>query len=289
MISQAEFMAAPAETVAAFAPASIVYAAAGTRRAAVLAGEPAEGDGYAEWSRGQMMRACRVIFDHGVQHVFTLLAGPGQFQEVGAYRGHLIDWIAQGVAGDTALRDFQAHGWNVRLLCGDEIPLLSDARKRLREQSRSGAPTLWLQVIPEAETPWQWAFTAIKRSGAESRREAVRALYGEEIAPISLLPGFGKPVISADLLPPLLAGSVQCYWSQQPGYSLTAHQLRLVLYDYAFHRSTWRADKTGRAEQVLAHADAWRDGPILGLGRRLGPFWYPEHGRPFSGSSLEEQ
>jgi len=78
-----------------------------------------------------------------------------------------------------------------------------------------------------------------------------------------------------DLLPPALMGQVQCYWSQQPGYTLTETQLRTILYDYAYLRHTWQKEKLERAKEALVHRQAWEEGPILGLGIRLGPFWYP--------------
>ena len=112
-----------------------------------------------------------------------------------------------------------------------------------------------------------------------TRAEAIHALYGEDVPLITLYLAFGKPTISADLLPPLLAGPVQCYWTQRPGYQLTTDELRLVLFDNAFLRKTWREDKTGRAEQAMATRAAWEQGPILGLGMRIGPFWYP---RPYA-------
>jgi len=68
---------------------------------------------------------------------------------------------------------------------------------------------------------------------------------------------------------------LQCYWSQRPGFRLDERQLRRILYDYAYTRRTWREDKTGRAEKALAHRSVWERGPTIGLGVRLGPFWYP--------------
>ena len=50
-----EFLAAPLDALRPFAPASLVYAAAGTRRAAVLAGLSTESEAYVGWSRGQMV------------------------------------------------------------------------------------------------------------------------------------------------------------------------------------------------------------------------------------------
>ena len=63
--------------------------------------------------------------------------------------------------------------------------------------------------------------------------------------------------------------------TQKPGYSLDEAQLRRILYDYAYVRPTWKEDKRGRAQEALEHEDTWRQDLIIGLGRKLGPFWYP--------------
>ena len=275
MITLADFLVAPRAQIANVAPISMVYAAAGTRRQAVLAGIAPDSDDYVAWSRQQMLAACQLLFDHGVQHIFTLAAGPGQFQEVGTYRTRLLTWIAQGLTEAPTLDEFQRRGWRVRLFCGDDLPELQPAQARLRELEGEGRPTIWFQVVPDSEAPWRWLLAAVQRSHAGTRAATIRALYGEEIPPITLFLGFGKPVIAPELLPPLLAGTVQCYWTQRPGYSLTEHELRRLLYDYAYVRATWRADKEGRAAAAQAHAEAWLRGPTLGLGTRLGPFWYP--------------
>lgn len=76
--------------------------------------------------------------------------------------------------------------------------------------------------------------------------------------------------------PPLLIGKLHCYWRQSLGYALTAGQVRSVIYDYAYTRRTWLADKSGRADEALNYRPVWDDPPTLGIGMRLGPFWYPE-------------
>jgi hypothetical protein len=100
-------------------------------------------------------------------------------------------------------------------------------------------------------------------------------MYGEDVPPIDLCFSFGKPMISPDLFPLLLMNNVQCYWSQQAGYSLTDQQFRKVLYDYAFLRNTWQQNKAARAKEAYAHREVWEREFIIGLGTRLGPFWYP--------------
>jgi hypothetical protein len=77
-------------------------------------------------------------------------------------------------------------------------------------------------------------------------------------------------------VPTAVIGVLHCYWSQQPGYSLDQEQLRTILYDFAYVRPTWQVDKTGRAEQVLAQRKLWEQRRIIGLGKRVGPFWYPD-------------
>lgn len=285
-LSQAEFLAAPARALRWAAPASMVYAAAGTRRAAALAGIASDGEAYAQWSRAQMIDACTLIFAHGVRHLFTILATPGQFAEVGRYRDRLLAWIKWGVAGPEALADYQALGWRVRLIGAHEIDQLNETAARVRALPGSaGAGTLWLWVIPDADAPWRWLNDALC-APARTRTAAIESLYGEAVAPVTLYLGFGKPAVADYLLPPLLNGTVHCYWTQRPGYALTEYELRSVLYDYACVRPTWRRDKSGRGEEAVAERARWQQTAILGLGRRAGPFWYPEPaGQPASFAS----
>lgn len=275
-LSRAEFLTAPTPAIHWAAPASMVYAAAGTRRAAALAGFASDGEAYAQWSRTQMIDACTLIFAHGVRHLFTILATPGQFAEVGRYRERLLEWIKWGVAGPEALADYRAHGWRVRLIGAHEIEALTETAARVRALpgSADGA-TLWLWVIPDVDAPWRWLQAALHRP-AQSRAATIETLYGEAVPPVTLYLGFGKPAVADYLLPPLLSGTVHCYWTQRPGYSLTVDELRTILYDYSCARPTWQRDKSGRGEEAVAERARWQQTSILGLGRRVGPFWYPE-------------
>jgi len=80
----------------------------------------------------------------------------------------------------------------------------------------------------------------------------------------------------ADLLPPLLAGEVQCYWIQRPGYLYDEQLLRRILYDYAYLRPTWRLDKSSRYDTLEANRSLWQQPLVLGYGKHVGAFWYPE-------------
>jgi hypothetical protein len=276
--SQAEFLAAPLAALQPYAPASLMYAAAGTRRAAALAGYSSESEEYVQWSRSRMVEVLQLLFAHHVQHIFTIPATPGQFAEVGDYRRHLVRWIEWGVAGDEAMADYDRLGWRVRLLTVG-VDELAGAQARLGQLRAAGDPTaktLWYMVVADTELFWQRLLETAVGAAAVTRAAVAQAFYGEAIPDITLYLAFGKPVIAPEFLPPLLYQKVDCYWTQRPGYQLSEAEWRTVLYDHAVLRSTWRADKSDRAGAALAQRAAWEHGPILGLGQRLGPYWYPQ-------------
>ncbi|MEW5871222.1 MAG: hypothetical protein AB1894_18265 [Chloroflexota bacterium] len=273
-----EFLQGPIENVRQVAPTTFIYAASGTRRAAALAGVPTQGDEYPHWSRGELFRCVALLFDHGVRHLCMPMLGPSQFSEVtGDYQQYLWDWFERGIAGPEALETYQRLGWRVRIAFSQFIPRLREAGERLRQAtSQPGEHTLWCFAVPEYHLPLQWMLEAALQAQARTPEEAVQALYGEVIPSAGVYLSTGKPLLSTLQIPPLLMrGILQGYWNQRPGYSLDEPQLRMLLYDYGYLRRTWQQDKRGRAEQALAYRKTWEQAPILGVGMRLGPFWYP--------------
>ena len=281
-----EFQKSSLETVSAVVPPTLIFAAGGTRRGAALAGVSPQGDDYARWSRERMLSCFDLIFRHGVQHIFTFAIVNSQLQEVTeGYREKLFSWVDWGLAGPEALRDYADLGWRVRLLGIDGLQPLQDTARRLEDATPEAYHhTLWWYVVPDPDAPWRWLLEAAHHAQAQSRQDLVRALYGEDVPPASLFLSFGKPMVSPALLPPPLVGSLHCYWLQRPSYELNQREFRNILYDYAYLRSTWKEDKGGRAEQALLHREAWEDGPTIGLGQRLGPFWYPAPIEPPDGA-----
>ncbi len=266
-----EFMAAPPADVARVAPPSMVYAAAGTRRSAAMAGFSSSSDAFAEWSRVEMLEACKLIFAFGVQHLFTILAAPSQFREVGRYRERLIAWLTWGLTGTEARHDFKQLGWRVRVITDETNAALRDIRERVESSSPAASRhTLWFLIVPDAEDPWCWILNAALQAQAHDRAGLIHALYGEDVPLIRLFLGFGKPALSPVLLPPVLADTVHCYWTQRPGYALTDEEFRRILYDFAYLRPTWRADKTGRAEAILSDRAIWQESLISGPGPAAG-------------------
>lgn len=275
-LSIEDILAAPAEEVSRLAPQSMVLAAGGTRRAAALAGIDPQSDGYACWSRERMIACCERLFRLGVRHVFTIAIRSRQLAEIGRYRERLLDWVDWGLAGPEALADYRTRRWRVRLQGTEGLPELKAASDRLASETAAEARhTLWWYVVPELDSSWAELLEAARRCGARNRSDLVRALYGEEIPPISLYLGFGKPLVAPDLLPPLLMGDVQCYWTQRPGYEIDEPTIRRIFYDYACLRRTWSADRGARYADIDSQRSLWETSAVLGLGRRAGGFWYP--------------
>jgi hypothetical protein len=274
--SLAEFLGAPLAEIAKVAPATMVYGVGGTRRQAAFAGIEPWSDRYVQWARAQTLSSVDLIFRHGVRNLLIIALTPDNLREVDQYRAQLYERARWVIAGAESVAEYARLGWRVRLLGTESVPELREAAASLWTlTSAQSMHTLYWSVVPDADAPWRQLLAAVQQTQAKTRSEAIRALYGEDIPPATLYLAFGKPMISLAILPPLLIGQLQCYWSQRPGYTLTEAQLRTILYDYAYLRPTWRAEKVERAKSALLHRQAWEKGPLLGLGMRLGPFWYP--------------
>lgn len=271
-----EFLAAPTAEITSVAPATMIYGVGGTRRHAIFEGIEPWSDEYISWARASTVQSAELIFRHGVQNLLMVALVPSNLKEVNRYQKQLFAKAQWVMAGTESLTDYARLGWRVRLLGAEHVPELQTTAQLLRNVTPAQSPhTFYWSVVTDEESPWRMLLTAAQRSQATTRAEVVRALYGEDIPPATLYLAFGKPAISLDIIPPLLIGNIQCYWTQQPGYTLTEKQLRTVLYDYAYLRRTWREEKLDRAKAALADRPAWEEGPILGLGMQLGPFWYP--------------
>jgi hypothetical protein len=271
-----EFLVAPVEEVAKVAPVTAVYGAGGTRRRAVFEGIEPWSDEFVKWARVRIFSRINMLFRHGIQNLFVTTLTPDNFREVNRYQEQLLERTHWFIAGAESLADYECWNWRVRLVGAENLPVLSNTAQYLHMATpEKRLHTLYWNIVPTIDSPWQQLLAATQRSQAQNRTEVIRALYGEDIPLITLYLGFGKTTILPEIVPPILMGQVQSYWSQQPGYTLTETQLRTILYDYAYLRPTWREEKLERAKEAIVHRHAWEQGPILGLGMRLGPFWYP--------------
>ena len=266
-----DFWTAPIEDIREVSPKSLVFVAGGTRRKAIAMGISTENDEYMAWTRQQMITCFELIFTHGVNTIIHTPLGPNNFREVGQYRDRLVYWAAEGLAGKEMLGEYGRLGWRVRLFTDETIPALGEAAAILRQTQ--GERTLWLHVTPSHEWFWKHWLTAVQKTEASTRETAVYALYGEDVPPADIFLGHGKPQVFTDVLPVL--GNAQCYWRQNLGYDLDERFLRTIFYDYVYTRATWRENKQGRAEEAVPYQTLLDKPAAIGLGMRLGPFWYP--------------
>lgn len=266
------FLAGPRSMVHAIAPETAIYGNGGTRRDAALQGVSMHD--YAVWSQPRMFGCYTRFFELGVRHLIAPILRPDNFSEVGVFRQRIFDWIRWGLTGPEALATYAREQWQVRLvIVGDSCPELADVAVAVADATKQHTgPFLWLTVTPTLDDYWAWVAQAY-RQGAQTQAEVVRQLCGADIPPATMLVGFGKPIVSVDVLPPVLCGTVQSYWTQRPGYTLTERTLREIFYDYAYLRRTWVADKTGRTDGIVEQRDRWESAGALGLGEQLGPYW----------------
>lgn len=271
--SLAAFLAATPEEIRAVAPATVIYTPGGTRRAAVLAGVDLQSEAYPAWTLRRMWRVIAEMAAAGVQHLVVNVAWPGQFAETTPkYRERLFAWIADGLGGSLAVEQYAALAITPRLLHADDEALaplhgcLADAPPIGPEAMR-----IWWYVCPDHGLPWR-AMARAGAAGATTQAEIIQAICGEAVPPADILVSFSKPLVSPGIMPFFLMSATSAYWTQEPGFSLDTVSLRRILYDHHYLRATWSADKTHRytqVEQLRAHSLQH----IVGLGRRIGPFW----------------
>jgi hypothetical protein len=269
------FLAAPIEEIQAVAPATMVLAGAGTRREAILHGIPL--DQYANWSMSRLTDVCLRIFDLGIKDLFVPVIRATQAAETGKYGRQLWDVARQTLGDIQNLERLVTAGVQVRCFGKRSMPEIVELLDEIEAFSArgSGTRTLWWLFARTAESPWNEALAAICAAGATSHADAIRAVYGRPIEPVGVYLAFGKPFFSVELMPPLLEGQAAAFWYQQPGYPLTEPLLRRILYEAAFVRRTWVPDKSDRYNDVLTQRAIWEQPLVLGLGQRVGDFWYP--------------
>lgn len=269
-----EFLNLSKEDIIKTSPKTVILSIGGTRRALALAGK--ELSNLGEWTRPRMLKTCCQFFRYGTKNLIVPIARPQQFAEAGYYGKQLIEWINIGIAGKESLDFYNSVNWRVRLtIAGNKYAFFEETIETLDAETEGNTgPNVWFLVVPNYEELWHWQISAFM-NGAKTRKEAIKYLFGEDLPVAELLLSFGKPMISLDILPPILYDELQCYWMQKPGYDISDTMLRKILYDYAYTRNTWQKDKSGRADKAIAQRAIWEQDQTLGLGIRLGPFWYP--------------
>ena len=282
MIPFEEFCALPPQEIAQLIPQSMIYAAGGTRRAATLAGIKDQ-DKYVQWSAEQLLISFGLFAKYGVKHIVTHAIVPTQWKEnTPGYREKLVGWISGSLLGEGTITAYRARNWREAMIGIEGISEFKSVAKKLKKTFPAKANynlTIYYAATPTYSSHWKNVGRTLSKRIA-SQDDLILAQYKEAIPPIKLYIGYGKPVMSSAVCPPLLGAfdGMHCYWLQKPGFVTNERSVLKILYDYAYTRKTWLKDKSQRTVKVLNFRDAMSRETVLGVGMRLGPFWYPDYG-----------
>ncbi len=271
-----EFLSAPADEVSKVAPATLILALSGTRRRAALSGFRPYSSNHLVQARAALFGSIQRLFHYGVRHIISVAVISANLTEYACSRQQFLDWIIWGIAGPESMADYTRSNWSVRLIGSESLPEFQPIAELLSTYTPSNTGyNLWWSVVGDPEAPLRALLTAARTSTATTRAEMVQVLYGNDIPPATMFISFGKPVVSHELLPPLLIGQMQCYWTQYPGYHLPDQTIRRIFYDYAYMRPTGGPERLHRYDRIDQQRNAWENQIVLGLGQRIGSFWYP--------------
>lgn len=282
MYSFEEFCVLPPEEIAQNIPSSMIYAAGGTRRAATLAGIKGQ-DGYVKWSAEQLLISFGLFAKYGIRHIVTHAIVPTQWDEnTPDYREKLVGWITDTLLDEKTVTAYQARNWREAMVGIEGISEFKSVAKKLKKTFPAKFDydlTVYYAATPTYTTHWE-NMGRILSKRISSQDDLILAKYKEAIPPIKLYVGYGKPVMSSAVCPPLMGSfdGMHCYWLQKPGFVTNEKTVLKILYDYAYTRKTWIKDKSQRTAKVLNFRKAMARETVLGVGMRLGPFWYPDYG-----------
>ena len=278
-ISEIDFLTSPPEFVRSVAPITLILGAGGTRRRSELMSKRDTNWSYLTSTRDEMFRFIELLFSFGVQHIFVPVIVDGNFNEVTpGYKEMLFNAINQQLAGDDSLHWYQEQEIQARLVGSEMIDELSHVAAKLMSMTpQTHCKSLWYTVTSSSIDVWNFTLARLASTGVDNHRDALIEIYGQAIPTDDImLLDFGKPQVFASVVPPLLSVRVHCYWRQHLGYAFDETMVRKIFYDYAFLRRTWQQDKSGRAKQIYNFVDEIENPPVIGLGKRIGPFWYPD-------------
>lgn len=271
-----EFLSLPIEEVAKVAPASVCITTGGSRRAAAMAGIAPRSMEYASWGYNALLKNCKIIFDHGASSIFCPLLVAADFQKTDQPIENIVSVCLDTITSERSIAHYNNNGWRVRLLCDDRDPDMAEAAHLVYNYTAAvGSKTLYWMISKTPDDMIDLAIRKARLMGASGRKEAIRAITGEYVDLITMLIGFGKPMLNPELIPPILIGRLQCYWLQKPSLHMTDQDFKEVLYDYVYTRDTHNYNKVDRMSEATQYKHVWSSAPTLGIGMRLGRYWFP--------------
>jgi hypothetical protein len=283
-----------AEYLRAAGPACWALAMGGTRRAYLADGgtlsQPSDLDAYYIWAEAVQRALFERLFRYGVQSV--ILIGRIPSDRGPAYAAFLRETLQRLVGNETRRASYERLNLRVRV-AGDleQIAAAVDApalpalfQSLIDSTAHASGPVLtylfrgsWHDpATEEAEFGYR---LGVQLGRTPNRDELVKAYYREQLPPLSVYLGSGRPRIGM-LRPPFLCGNEDLYWSHSPLMRLDDTAWRRIIIDHLWARKTTGGRNYGSDDHTLLtirNALLEQDGRIIGVGKRhpLG-FWIAE-------------
>jgi hypothetical protein len=288
-----------AEIVHERGPGTVVFAAGGTVRWFILNhlnGWPADmsyWQGYLKYGGQRFVEIVRMLFDHGIHTLFTHAIVPGQLEGKG--EGYLPLALTSGmerIAGTSKFLDFYEN-YEVR------VRFFGNYRRVLEGSRYADALAQFDQVQERTSTHGRrriyWGFnseqdqiTSILELAVQyyrnhgqvpSREEVIELYYGEPVEPVDVFISFNRPRTAA-LMPPLLEGRADLYFTVGLSFDFSQEQLRSILYDHLYARHGRHRDYAELSASAFSEMQAFyrlNQRRVTGLGRRYRPgdIWHP--------------
>jgi len=280
-------------------PKTAVFAAGGTTRWLILnylKGWPEDisyWQEYLKYGGQRFLEIARLFFEHGVYTLFTHAIVPGQLEGKGeGYPPLALTSGMERLAGTPEfLQFYEEYGVRVcffgnyrDVLQGSEYARTLEHFDKVAKQTGTndqhrlywGFNTDKDQITPALELAAQFYRD---HGRAPTREEVVELYYGEPVAPVDVFISFNR-TRTATLMPPLLGGQADLYFTVGLSFDFSQSQLRNILYDHLYARRGWHREYGELPDRAFSEMQAFyrlNQDAVTGIGRRYEPgaIWHP--------------
>ena len=299
MIPFEHFLRLPTEEVATLVRASgqkvCVFPVNGTRRWFLL--EHADQikddffEAYMRMSIKNHVDLCSMLFDHGIEIILSPVFGRELMHRGDEYTKRVgIDGLVRTATDDTYLRFYEQYDVRVRFY-GDYRDVLTStpyeyaltSMYEVTDATKHNTKfRLFFGVFADEFTDTVSRLSVehyLAQGSIPDKSTLIRKYYGEELPPVSLFIGFDK--FSVFDMPLLATGAEDLYFSLSPSPYMTQQQLRAILYDHLYVRTTPEPDYAKLTENELNWLRDYyhrNKDYAFGVGKLKFNLWIPERG-----------
>ena len=299
MIPFEHFLRLPTEEVATLVQASgqkvCVFPVNGTRRWFLL--EHADQikddffEAYMRMSIKNHVDLSSMLFDHGIEIILSPVFGRELMHRGDEYTKRVgIDGLVRTATDDTYLRFYEQYDVRVRFY-GDYRDVLTStpyeyaltSMYEVTEATKHNTKfRLFFGVFADEFTDTVSRLSVehyLAQGSIPDKSTLIRKYYGEELPSVSLFIGFDK--FSVFDMPLLATGAEDLYFSLSPSPYMTQQQLRAILYDHLYVRTTPEPDYAKLTENELNWLRDYyhrNKDYAFGVGKLKFNLWIPERG-----------